>query len=243
MMNLSDGEVTDEIIATIGFGSDMYSPEKVDMNKERLPDGGYTPKGMSALLKKPFDKAFATRERVNLVVSQADAFLNDGNKQSGLTSMVAFQKLIDDGAVVRKGDLEISAEGNSALDRIQLTLDKIAVGGIATVTQTNEMKAAAELFAQSGLSQAKAFIDPYLEEASRRGYRMLDIGVPQSSYNILFDKIKTAEDDNKVNTDLQQKAKSYGMNVNEYLTSTAKKHNMSVEDVAKRLGYTGELGQ
>lgn len=234
-------QISPAVVAKIGFGVDLPSAGDIDMNKERLPDGGYTPKGIGAQIKTPFDLAANTKVQVEKVLLQADEFMANQNKQAGLASMIAFQKLIDDGAAVREGDIKLSAQGNSALDNIQLMLKRIGEGAIATPQQIAEMKRSAEIFGQSVLEASKTQIDPFLQEAERKGYRMLDIGLPRESYDRVFGKTKTDADKSAYNSQIEQKAKQYGMSVSEYLSATAKKHNMSVQDVAKKLNYTGTL--
>lgn len=231
--------LTPEVIAKIGMGVDLPSGADIDMNKERTPDGGYTPKGIGAQIKPSYDTAAAAKIQVDKVLMQAEEFLGSSNKQAGLASMIAFQKLIDDGAAVREGDIKLSAQGNSALDNIMLTMERIGEGAIATPAQIHEMKKSAEIFGQSVLEAAKTQIDPFLEEASQKGYRMIDIGLPQQSYDRVFGNVKTQEDINQNNKRVEQKAKQYGMDINTYLEATAKKHNMTVEQVAKKLNYTG----
>jgi hypothetical protein len=233
-------KITPAIVAKIGFGVDLPGASGEDMNKERLSDGGYTPKGIGAVIKAPYEAAANTKVTVDKILLQADEFINSENQQAGLAAMIAFNKLIDDGAVVREGDLKISAQGNSAYDNIKLMIDRVDKGGIATPKQIQEMKASAEIFAQAVLEASKTYIDPYLSESQERGYRMIDIGIPQQSYDAVFKNVKTSEDTNQRNKEIEDKAKAYGLSVNEYLTSTAKKRNMTVEEVAKQLGYSGK---
>lgn len=243
-IGLTDQQMTPEIAAKIGFGVDLPSNSDIDMNKDRLPDGGYTPKGIGAIIKPAYENAANAKIMIDKVLLQSQAFLDDGNKQAGLAAQISFQKLIDDGAMVREGDIKLSAEGLSAYDRLQLNYEKtFGEGGTATPTQVAEMMESSKIFGQSVMEASKTYIDPYLEEAHAKGYRMLDIGLPRQSYDDVFGNISTNEDKNKRNTEIEEKAKSYGMTVNEYLTAGAKKRNMSVQDVAKQLGYTGKLGE
>lgn len=234
-------KITPAIVAKIGFGVDLPGTGDVDMNKERLPDGGYTPKGIGAVIKAPYEAAANTKVTVDKIIMQADDFINNENQQAGLAAMIAFNKLIDDGAVVREGDLKISAQGNSAYDNIKLMMDRVDKGGIATPKQIQEMKASAEIFQKAVLEASKTYIDPYLQESTERGYRMIDIGIPQGAYDSIFRNVKTAEDANQRNKQIEEKATANGLSVNEYLTATAKKRNMTVEEVANQLGYTGKL--
>jgi hypothetical protein len=238
---LDRDKMTPAIIAKVGFGVDLPGGDDIDMNKERLPDGGYTPKGIGAVIKQPYETAAATKVQVEKVLMQADEFINNNNKQAGLASMIAFQKLIDDGAAVREGDIKLSALGISAFDNLKLMMDRIGEGAIATPEQIQEMRKSASIFGQSVLESSKTYIDPYLEEAQARSYRMIDIGIPRSAYDSVFANIRTTEDENLINKKVQDSAKQYGMSVNEYLTATAQKHNITVEEVAKKIGYTGGI--
>jgi len=238
---LDDSRITPAIVAKIGFGVDLPSSGEVDMNKERLPDGGYTPKGIGAQIKPAYDNAAATKVMVDKVLLQSDEFINSDNKQAGLAAIISYNKLLDDGAVVREGDIKLSAEGNSAFDNMKLMMEKINEGGIATPKQIEEMKASAKIFGESVLEASKTYIDPYLDESQQRGYRMIDIGIPRDSYDRVFSNVKTSEDKSQRNKDVEAKAKEAGLSVNEYLTAGAKKYNMTVEQVAEKLGYTGGL--
>ncbi len=241
MTGVQPDKVPPSVVAKIGFGVDLPSAGEVDMNKERLPDGGYTPKGIGAVIKQPYENAANAKIMVDKVIMQSDEFLNTDNAQAGLAAMVAFQKLIDDGAAVREGDIKLSAQGNSAYDNIQLMMKRLDKGAIATPKQIQEMKKSAEIFGQSVLEASKTYIDPYLQESQERGYRMIDIGLPQSSYDMIFKNVKTSEDTNKRNKEIEEKAKSYNLSVSEYLTATAKKRNMTAAEVAKQLGYSGKI--
>ena len=234
-------KITPAIVAKIGFGVDLPGASSEDMNKERTADGGYTPKGIGAVIKAPYENAANAKVMVDRVLLQSDEFLNTDNSQAGLAAMIAFQKLIDDGAAVREGDIKLSAQGNSAFDNLQLMMKRLDKGAIATPKQIQEMKTSAQIFGQAVMEASKTYIDPYLAEAQERGYRMIDIGLPQNSYDMIFKDVKTSEDKNQRNQQIEEKAKASGLSVNEYLTATAKKRNMTVEDVAKQLGYTGGL--
>ncbi len=234
-------KLTPSVVAKIGFGVDLPGSSEVDMNKERTPDGGYTPKGIGVVIKPAYEAAATAKIGVDKVILQSNEFLDNDNAQSGLAAMIAFNKLIDDGAAVREGDIALSAQGNSAYDNIKLQMSRLDKGAIATPKQIQEMKASAEIFGQAVLESSKTYIDPYLQEAQAKGYRMIDIGIPQNSYDAVFKSVKTSEDTNKRNKEIEDKATSNGLSVNEYLTATAKKRNMNVEDVAKQLGYTGKM--
>ncbi len=232
-------KLSPSIVAKLGFGVDLPSAGEIDMNKERTPDGGYTPKGIGVQIKTPFDTAANTKIQVDKVLMQANEFVSTENKQAGLAAMIAFQKLIDDGAAVREGDIKLSAQGNSALDNIKLMMDRVEKGAIATPKQIEEMKKSAEIFGRAVLESTKTQIDPYLQEASSRGYRMIDIGLPQDAYDRVFKNVKTVSD-NKAdkNKKLIDVAKQRGMTPDELFSAIAKEKGLSPEDVKKNLGWS-----
>lgn len=175
-------QATPSVIAKIGFGVDL--PE-IDHNKEFVGEN-LTIKGIGMRIKEPYEAAAASVIFLEKVKLQADEFLTTGNNQAGLAAMISFNKMIDDGTAVREGDLQISAQGNSAFDNLKLMMDRVGKGGIATPEQIKQMKSSAEIFTKSVLDASKAYIDPYLQDAESRGFRMLDIGIPKESYARVF---------------------------------------------------------
>ena len=239
LTNTTVDQLNPSVVAKIGFGVDLPSAGEVDMNKERTPDGGYTPKGIGAQIKTPFETAANTKIQVDKVLMQADEFLNNNNNQAGLASLIAFQKLIDDGAAVREGDIKLSAQGNSSFDNIKLMLSKIEKGAIATPKQVEEMKKSARIFGQSVLEATKTQIDPFLSEAVSRGYRNIDIGLPQDAYDRVFKGINTQKDTSAAkNKKLIDAAKQRGLTPDQMFESMAKEKGLTVDDVKKKLGWS-----
>lgn len=239
LTNTTVDQLNPSVVAKLGFGVDLPGAGEVDMNKERTPDGGYTPKGIGAQIKTPFETAANTKVQVDKVLLQANEFLNSNNKQAGLASMIAFQKLIDDGAAVREGDIKLSAQGNSAFDNLKLMFDRIEQGAIATPKQIEEMKKSSQIFGQAVLEASKTQIDPYLAEARNKGYRMLDIGLPQDSYERVFGGVKTQSDiKGEKNKKLIDVAKQRGLTPDQLFENIAKEKGLDIGEVKKNLGWS-----
>lgn len=214
-------------------------PEQKSMTEDR--------KFIIDTIKTPIEDALEVKTRVNSVMEQANNFFETNNQQAGLAAMIAFQKLIDDGAAVREGDIKLSAEGVSAYDKIKLELQKIEEGGIATQEQMRQMVSSADTFLQAALSSRKEFIDPYLEDAAKQGFAPRQVGIPRQSYDEIFEGVVTRSDRNKLNDDVAAKAESHGMSVQQYFQATADSINASkgtsltAKDIANKLNYTGKF--
>lgn len=234
LTNQDPATLSPSVVAKIAYGVDLPGATEIDMNKERLPDGGYTPKGISVLVKPRFDMAAATKVNLEKILAQSKEFTETGNKQSGIAVQYSFQKLLDETSAVREGELALSAQGNSALDNLQLMMDRITEGGTATPEQVRQMTESAKVLAQSVLEATKRDIDPYLEEAAKKGYRMIDIGLPRESYDNVFRGVKTPVDRkaDKLQT-IQNIAKQNGLSMEELLQSTAAVSGKTIEQVKK----------
>jgi hypothetical protein len=227
------------VVAKIGFGVDLPSKGDIDYNQEYRADGeGFTPKGIGAKIKKPFDDAANAKIMVDKVLMQSDEFINNDNKQAGLAAMISFQKLIDDGAAVREGDIKLSAQGVSALDNMALMLKRIGKGAIATPEQIAEMKESAKIFGESVIVGAKTYIDPFVNDGMQKGYRLLDMGLPQQAYDGVFGGVKTQEEVKQGNDKLKSFADQYyNGDVELMFQEQAKKNNITVEQVKKDMGW------
>jgi hypothetical protein len=183
----SPDELTPSMIAKVGFGVDLGGAE-TDFNKEYTPDGNLTPKGVAAQIKEPFEKATAARlyqEQVNGAISQ---FRNDGNKQALLTAMIKYQKALDEGAVVREGDIVLQREAQGLIDKLNKWQQMS--GQVVGDELVNEMESSINNFTMKALESSLAKIDPYVRDAKERGYRSLDYGVPDEAYMQVFGGVK-----------------------------------------------------
>ena len=114
-------------------------------------------------------------------------FKRDGNKQA-LLCYGYIPKALDDGAAVREGDIVLQREAQSLSDKIS-TWSSIT-GQVIGDELINEMSTTMNDFTQKALESSKNYIDPYLSDATQKGYRMLDIGIPQQSYDQVFSELK-----------------------------------------------------
>lgn len=231
----SVNDLPPQVIAKHGFGIDL--PDTTKMTEER--------KFIVDTIKSPITDALTVKTRVDSVLQQANSFLETGNQQAGLAAMIAFQKLIDDGAAVREGDIKLSAEGISAFDKIKLQLERIEEGAIAEEGQMREIMSSAEIFLNAALSSRKTFIDPYLADAAKAGLAPRQVGIPQQSYNQIFGSVKNTLDSEQETQgagimsmeDIEGIAAENGMTVDELIQATASSSGKSVEQVRKDFGF------
>lgn len=185
LANLPEDRLTPSIIAKIGYGVDLPSESQVDFNKEFTPNGDLTPKGISAKVKAPFDRAAAAKTYKDKLDGAINLFREDGNSQALLSAMITFQKALDDGAVVREGDIVLQRSAQNLSDRIGLILKQAETGQVVGNTLVDQMQVTMSDFVKTALKSEKAQIDPLLDEADRLGYRRVNI-IPRESYSSVF---------------------------------------------------------
>lgn len=235
---LNDEQLTPAVIAKIGYGVDFPTGPETNMNKDRLPDGGYTPKGIGVAISKPFEQASAIKSFEGKVNGAIDLFKKDGNSQALLSAMISFQKALDDGAVVREGDIVLQRSAQSLSDRISTVVAQAQTGQVVGDQLVDQMKSTMADFSRQTLESTKTFIDPYLQEAQERGYRMIDIGLPRQAYDDVFGGVKTKDDKSgAMRGRVESLAKQNGMSVDEMFEATALSSGKSVEDVKKDFGW------
>jgi hypothetical protein len=220
-------ELPPNVVAKHGFGIDLGA-------------GGIESaeaKNIIKFINKPVEESVQVRTLVNGVIDQGQEFLDSGNPQASLASLIAFQKLIDDGAAVREGDIKLSAEGISAFDKLELQMKKISEGGIATREQVLDMIESAKIFANAALEPRKNIIDPYLADAQSLGLAPRKVGIPQQSYDMLFDGVQTDTDRKAQGTEqfdqISKIAEENGMSVDDLIKSTAAATGKTEEEVRK----------
>ncbi len=175
-------ELTPSVIAKVGFGVDLPEADQINYNKEYTPNGDMTPLGIQGRIKTPFEKAAAAKTFMNKVNGAIGQFRNDGNKQALLTAMITFQKALDEGAVVREGDIVLQREAQSLSDSISLWAKPGQIVGNELV---DEMEATMNNFTMQALKSAKTQIDPILAEGDRLGYKRVNT-LPKESYDAVF---------------------------------------------------------
>ena len=239
IMGKKPEELPASVVAKVAF--DIGSGE-VDMNKERLPDGGYTPKGIGAQIKAPLDQASAARVYDGKINSAIGLFFENPdapNSQALLSAMISFQKALDDGAVVRESDLQLMASAAPMKQQMAGFIERMNSGQPINTDMVYQMQSTAKAFFNETLQMSKTQIDPYLNEATQRGYRMIDIGIPRETYEQIFSGVKTASDTvNERRTRVDDIAKQNGMTPEELFEATALASGKSVEQVKKDFGWS-----
>lgn len=236
---VSTDKLPQSVIAKIGFGVDLPSPEN-DPNKEYTPEGKLTVKGIGSKIKPQIDAASSVVVYGDKVIAQADEFLNNGNRQAAMASLISFQKMIDDGAVVREGDIRLAQSAQSLTERITLATQNLATGQSVSNEMMQEMKDAAVTFREQTLRAAKVFVDPYVTDARERGMRGLDYGLPEESYKMLFGGIRDEPAKTPAINPAMKKIQEYAdknkITIDEAINKYAKASGANPDDIKKKLG-------
>ena len=225
--------------AKIGYNIDLPSGGEVDPNKEFGPNNQLTVKGIGAKIAEPFEKAVAAKDFHNKINGAIDLFQQDGNTQALLSAMITFQKLLDEGAIVREGDIVLQRSAQGLSDRMETLIENINTGQIVGSELVSQMQSTANDFVMQALQSNKTRIDPFLQDARERGFRMLDIGLPQEAYNRIFSGVKTEQEAPTGKYSIQQiedVAKQNGMSLQEFLESSASASGKSVEEIKQLYG-------
>lgn len=186
---LAGKDITDlspSVIAKIGFGADLPGQGEIDFNKEFTPTGDLTPKGISGKIKAPFERAAAIKTYQDKVDGGIKLFRENGNSQALLSAMITFQKALDDGAIVREGDIILQRSAQGLADQIKGTIARIETGQPVGGELVDQMALTMRDFTTKALTSEKALIDPFLEEADKQGYRRINVGLPRESYESVF---------------------------------------------------------
>lgn len=182
---MSVDKLTPSVIAKIGFGVDLPAASEIDYNKEFTPTGDLTPKGIGGKVKEPFDRAAAVKTYKDKIDGAIGLFNQGGNSQALLSAMITFQKALDEGAVVREGDIALQRSADSLAEKIKLIATNAKTGQPVSESLVVDMQATMNDFASSALKNEKTLIDPLLEEADRLGYKRISI-IPEEAYNNVF---------------------------------------------------------
>lgn len=184
-------DMSPETIAKIAFGVDLPKENQIDpidQTKERTPSGDLTRKGIGIKVKKPWDRASNVKVLQDKVDSQLALFEQTGNPQTILAAMITYQKALDEGAIVREGDIILQRSAQSLTDRMGGFIDRQAKGQPISNEAIQDMADSMKAFTNASLSNEKALIDPFIAEGDRLGYSRLDT-IPRSSYDTVFDGI------------------------------------------------------
>lgn len=166
-----------------------------------VPDGeggsfaALTPKGISDRIEKPVEAASALRGYMNKVREGVRLFIENGNSQALLSSMITFQKALDDGAVVREGDIVLQRSAAGVSSRISQFLEQAATGAPISSDLAGQMVETMESFAEQGLNSYRSVIDPLVAEGNGIwGPRSMASVMPGSTYENIFGTQKPKAD-------------------------------------------------
>ena len=172
-----------------------------------VPDGeggtyaALTPKGISDRIEKPVEAASSLRGYMNKVRDGVRLFTENGNSQALLSSMITFQKALDDGAVVREGDIVLQRSAAGVSSRISQFLEQAATGAPISSDLANQMIETMESFAEQGLNSYRSVIDPLVAEGNGIwGPRSMASVMPDSTYQNIFGAQKPKTDGDPTTT-------------------------------------------
>jgi hypothetical protein len=138
---------------------------------------------------------------MNKVRDGVRLFTENGNSQALLSSMITFQKALDDGAVVREGDIVLQRSAAGVSSRISQFLEQAATGAPISSDLANQMIETMESFAEQGLNSYRSVIDPLVAEGNGIwGPRSMASVMPDSTYQNIFGAQKPKTDGDPTTT-------------------------------------------
>lgn len=158
----------------------------VDYNKDYLPGGKLSPKGVYGRIK-PYMDASTEIQRQSSMLENLYAQYKT-NPLAGLGILQGYLKMIDDGAVVRDSDIRLAESASSAATRFQKAINSLAKGEAVSGPLVEQAIQAARAFTSGANEVSKATVDGYLKDT---GYSMMKMGYPQATYDLLFGKTRT----------------------------------------------------
>jgi len=163
-------------------------PERppVDYNKDFLPGGKLSPKGVYGRIK-PYMEASTEIQRQSSMLENLYAQYKT-NPLAGLGILQGYLKMIDDGAVVRDSDIRLAESASSAATRFQTAINSLTKGEAVSESLVEQAILAARAFTSGANEVSKTTVDGYLEDT---GYSMMQMGYPQATYDLLFSKTRT----------------------------------------------------
>jgi hypothetical protein len=163
-------------------------PERppVDYNKDFLPGGKLSPKGVYGRIK-PYMEASTEIQRQSSMLENLYAQYKT-NPLAGLGILQGYLKMIDDGAVVRDSDIRLAESASSAATRFQTAINSLTKGEAVSESLVEQAILAARAFTSGANEVSKTTVDGYLEDT---GYSMMQMGYPQATYDLLFNKVRT----------------------------------------------------
>jgi len=158
----------------------------VDYNKDFLPSGKLSPKGVFGRIK-PYMEASTEIQRQSSMLENLYAQYKT-NPLAGLGILQGYLKMIDDGAVVRDSDIKLAESASSAKTRFQTAINSLTKGEAVSGPLVEQAILAARAFTSGANEVSKTTIDGYLKDT---GYSIMQMGYPQATYDLLFNKVRT----------------------------------------------------
>jgi len=172
------------------MGVKLPTSAEIDPNKDYFMDRGVvklTPRGASKAIKPYIEEATAIRSRLGSIEALYSEYVDNENEAAALGVLQGYLKLIDDGAVVRDSDIQLAESTTSAKERVQKAIDSFTTGkGVSKGLVENAINASRQ-FVGSALEISKSFVDGQRNET---GYRFVEMGVPQDSYDRIFGGVR-----------------------------------------------------
>ena len=173
-------------------GATLPEGPPVDFNKDYLPGGKLSPKGVYGRIKPYMDASTEIQRQASMLENLYAQYEN--NPLAGLGILQGYLKMIDDGAVVRDSDIRLAESASSAATRFQTAINSLTKGEAVSGPLVEQAIKAARAFTSGANEVSKATVDGYLKDT---GYSMMKMGYPQATYDLLFSKTRTVSIDKK----------------------------------------------
>ncbi len=167
-------------------GAKLPEGPPVDYNKDFLPSGKLSPKGVFGRIKPYMDASTEIQRQSSMLENLYTQYKT--NPLAGLGLLQGYLKMIDDGAVVRDSDIKLAESASSAAVRFEKAINSLTKGEAVSGTIVEQAILAARAFTSGANEVSKTTIDGYLEDT---GYSIMKMGYPQATYDLLFNKVRS----------------------------------------------------
>jgi len=181
------------------MGIKLPGTTEIDPNKDYFQDGGrtlLTPQGAGKKVKPYIEAATGTRTQLSSIETLYKS-AQEGNKAAALGVLQGYLKLIDDGAVVRDSDIKLAESTTSLATRFLTAIESATQGKGVSDVLVQEAYEASQAFTTRALEISKSFVDGYQKDT---GYRLIELGIPQTSYDMVFDGVRQSGASAELNT-------------------------------------------
>jgi hypothetical protein len=175
-------DVPAEMVLRIKYPELKLNDGEVDPNKDFGPGNKLTVGGISKKLTPVVISAEDTRMQIEMMRSSIEQ-ARAGNKVAGQGAVTAFKKMLDPTSAVMEGEITMVAEAEGLRGRLDKMFDP---GKPVSAEQLAELEAFAADFTSKLMASKKNKIDNLLVDADTRGFRRIDIGLPENVYKDIF---------------------------------------------------------